>query len=323
MTMDDNNSVYVGGLPYDVTEEALRRVFSPYGTVHDIKIVNDQSVRGKCYGFVTFSNRRSADDAIQDMDGKIIGGRAVRVNEVTTRFGGRLSSGAQGRFQSQSPDGRSDFSWERDRYRERDRSQERGRDRYEHSRGFERRSDHGMVDRNGYKERGFEGEEGGDWRGDSGRGVNGNSDHEGRSQDTKREDSSMLDGGRGRDGKDHISNSNGDHSFQVKGDIEALIKTRDLLHDEVLVMEGRLRAKEDLCAELQQKFETLEELLNDEKKLTSQRRKELAKLHKSYSRVRECSDNLKDCKQELQSLVNSVAREGVVSADEGLENGYA
>ena len=99
MTMDDNNSVYVGGLPYDITEEALRRVFSPYGTVHDIKvnfisspsllllqvpkfrflicldeyvqIVNDQSVRGKCYGFVTFSNRRSADDAIQDMDGNV------------------------------------------------------------------------------------------------------------------------------------------------------------------------------------------------------------------------------------------------------------
>ena len=67
----------------------------------------------------------------------------------------------------------------------------------------------------------------------------------------------MVDGGHGRDGKDHISNSSGDHSFQVKmmfvrrvlmhsivqvktasclqvkGDIEALIKTRDLLHDEV------------------------------------------------------------------------------------------
>lgn len=112
----------------------------------------------------------------------------MRVNEVTTRFGGRLSSGAQGRFQPQSPDRRSDFSCERDRYRERDRSQERRRDHYEHSHGFERRSDHGMVDRNGYKERVFEGEEGGDWRGDSGRGVNGNSDHEGRSQDTKRED---------------------------------------------------------------------------------------------------------------------------------------
>ncbi|KAJ0238656.1 RNA-binding [Hirschfeldia incana] len=333
MTMDDNNSVYVGGLPYDVTEEALRRVFSPYGTVLNIKIVNDQSVRGKCYGFVTFSNRRSADDAIQDMDGKRIGGRVVRVNEVTTRFGGRLSSGAQGRFQPQSPDRRSDFSYDRDRFsdrsRERDRSQDRRRGHYtdkervyEHSHGFERRGDD-MLDRNGYKERVCGGGEGGDWRGDGDRGINGTSAHEGRSQETNREDSTMLDDGRGRDGKDHISNSSEDHSFQVKEELEALIKTRNVLHDEVEGMEERLRAKEDLCSELQKKFKRLGDLLNDEKKLTSQRRKELAKLHKSFSRVRECTDNLKDCEQELQSLVNSVAREGVAAADEGLENGYA
>ncbi|KAF8097850.1 hypothetical protein N665_0280s0049 [Sinapis alba] len=299
MTMDDNNSVYVGGLPYDITDEDLRRVFSPYGAVLNVKIVNDQSVRGKCYGFVTFSNRRSADDAIQGMDGKSIGGRVVRVNEVTTRFVGRLNNpGTHGRFQPQSPDRRSDSSYERDRYRERARSQDRRRDHYT-GHGFERRNHHEMVDRNGYKERVFEG---GDWRGDSGRRVNGiSAHHEGRSQETKREDSTMLDGGRGRDGKDHISNSSGDQSFQVKEELEALIKTRDVLHDEVLVMEERLRAKEDLCSDLQKNFKRLEDLLNDEKKLTSQRRKELAKLHKSFSRVRECTDNLKDCEQELQA----------------------
>ncbi|XP_048608062.1 glycine-rich RNA-binding protein RZ1B isoform X1 [Brassica napus] len=342
MTMEDANSVYVGGLPYDVTEEALRRVFSTYGTVVDIKIVNDRSVRGKCYGFVTFSNRRSADDAIQDMDGKIIGGRAVRVNEVTTRFGG------QGRFQPQSPsDGRSDFGYERDRFsdrsRERDRSQDRRR-AYERSHGFEGRNDHGMLDRDGYKERGFEE---GDWRGDRSFEDNGRGVHRASSdEETKREDSTMLDGGRGRDGKDHFSNSSGDRSFQVtimfvrklllhsivhvklasfiqvKEELEALIKTHDVLQDEVLVMEERLEVKEVLCSELEKKSKRLEDLLSNEKKLTSQRRKELAKLHKSYSKVRECGDNLKGCEQELQSLVNSAAREGVAGADEGLENGY-
>ncbi|KAF8094472.1 hypothetical protein N665_0362s0014 [Sinapis alba] len=319
MTVDDANSVYVGGLPYDITEEALHRVFATYGTIVNIKIVNDRSVRGKCYGFVTFSNRRSGDDAIQDMDGKSIGGRVVRVNEVTTRFGG------QGRFQPQSPDGRSDFGYERDRFgnrsRERDRSQDRRR-AYEHSHDFERRYNHGMLDRDGYKDRVFEE---GDWRGDrsyedNGRGVISRiSSHE----ETKREDiSTMLDGGRGRDGKDHFTNSSGDHSFHVKEELEALIKTRDVLQDEVLVMEERLEVKEVLCSELLKEFKRLEDLLNNENKLTSQRRKELAKLHKSYSKVRECTDNLKDCEQELQSLVNSAAREGVAGADEGLENGY-
>ncbi|CAH2072321.1 unnamed protein product [Thlaspi arvense] len=333
MTIDDNNSVYVGGLPYDIAEEDLRRVFSIYGTILNIKIVNDRSVRGKCYGFVTFSNRRSTDDAIHDMDGKSIGGRVVRVNEVTTRGGGRLNPG-QGRFQQHSPDRRSDYDRDRysDRSRERDRSQDRRRDHYiekesayEHSHGFERRNDHDVVDRNGYKERVFESGEG-DWRGDrsygdkTGRGSNGNSAHEGRSQERKRDDSIMPDGG-GR-GRDHLSNSSGDHSFQVKEELEALIKMREALHGEVLVMEDRLGEKEAVCSELQKKSKRLEELLINEKKLTSQRRKELAKLHKSFSKVRECTDNLKDSEQELQSLINSTAREGVAGADEELGNGY-
>ncbi|KAF3547215.1 hypothetical protein DY000_02000858 [Brassica cretica] len=67
----------------------------------------------------------------------------------------------------------------------------------------------------------------------------------------------------------------------------------------VLVMEERLEVKEVLCSELEKKSKRLEDLLSNEKKLTSQRRKELAK-----------------------SLVNSAAREGVAGADEGLENGY-
>ncbi|CAA7059080.1 unnamed protein product [Microthlaspi erraticum] len=342
MTMDDGNSVYVGGLPYDVTEEDLRRIFSIYGSVLTIKIVNDKSVRGKCYGFVTFSNRRSADDAIEDMDGKSVGGRVVRVNEVTTR-GGR-SNPTRERFQphgggggswERSPERRRECSYERDRYgersRERDRSQDRRKDHYvekerafERSNDFERRNDGDMVDRNGFKERVFEGDEG-EWRGDRSYGGNGGrinetSGHEGRSQEGKRDESNMIDGGRGRD---HFSNSSGDQHFQVKEELEALIKMREALQDEVLVMEDGLEEKEAVCSELQKKSKRLEDSLINEKKLTSQRRKELAKLHTSFLRVRECTDNLKDCEQELQALVNSAATEGVAVADEGLGNGYA
>ncbi|CAF2120449.1 unnamed protein product [Brassica napus] len=425
MTVDDANFISLTTSPRMISA-VVSLLTAPLSTLSwllcvsfDIlEIVNDQSVRGKCYGFVTFSNRRSAYDAIQEWM-ENIGGRVVRVNEVTTRFGGWLNTGGQGRFQPQSPDGRSDFGYKRDRFsdrsRERDRTslelnnlsvklhlQERA---YEHSHGLERRNDHDMLDRNGYKERVFQGVEDGDWRGySSNMRISGTSSHQGRNEETKREDReaesvgqkgsekgtaktskplvkgfvhdnddevmkitkvlknkrggdplfseihmsrldqamaeplprvkkmsgqvnvfreacTMPDGGRGRDGKDHFSNSSGDHSFQVKEELEALTKTRDVLHDEVLVMEERLEVKEDMCSELQKNFKRLEDLLNNEKKLTSQRRKELAKLHKSYSRVRECSDNLKGCEQELQSLVNSAAREGVAGADEGLENG--
>ena len=47
--------------------------------------VNDRDSGGKCYGFVTFTNPRAAINAINDMDGKAIGGRTVRVNEVKSR----------------------------------------------------------------------------------------------------------------------------------------------------------------------------------------------------------------------------------------------
>ncbi|KAL6560913.1 hypothetical protein OROHE_006090 [Orobanche hederae] len=87
MIFDDHSSIYVGGLPYDITEDSLRRVFCIYGAVLAVKIINDRSYGGKCYGFVTFANPRSAMQAINEMDGKTINGRVVKVNEVRSRGG--------------------------------------------------------------------------------------------------------------------------------------------------------------------------------------------------------------------------------------------
>ncbi|KAM7276186.1 hypothetical protein ACFE04_018052 [Oxalis oulophora] len=91
MTIDDDNSVYVGGFPYNATDDTLRRAFDTYGRILSVKIINDHLPRGKCYAFITFTNHHSAVDAIHHMNGQTIGGRVVRVNEVTTRAG-RLNS---------------------------------------------------------------------------------------------------------------------------------------------------------------------------------------------------------------------------------------
>ncbi|XP_073269153.1 uncharacterized protein [Primulina huaijiensis] len=87
MTIDDDSSIYVGGLPYDTDEEALRKAFYIFGAVLAVKIINDLSSGGKCFGFVTFANPRSATQAIKEMDGKTIDGRVVKVNDVRTRGG--------------------------------------------------------------------------------------------------------------------------------------------------------------------------------------------------------------------------------------------
>lgn len=147
MTIDDDNSVYVGGLPYDATEDSVRRVFDLYGQVVAVKIINDHEVGGKCYGFVTFTNPRSAVDAISDMDGRTIDGRVVKVNEVKTR--GMKSNFGRDTFQRNNERvmdlgrGRErGRNYDYDRERSRDRNNERSRDHdQERERGYDRARD--------------------------------------------------------------------------------------------------------------------------------------------------------------------------------------
>ncbi|KAL2929379.1 Zinc finger CCCH domain-containing protein 25 [Bienertia sinuspersici] len=141
MTIDDEKSIYVGGIPYDCTESQLRRSFDLYGSVVAVKIINDRGVGGKCYGFVTFKNPRSAMEAISEMDGRTIGGRVVRVNEVKTRGGGGNSShGREGLRHNQR-----EMAWNKGRSRDRESDYDKDRRRdhsREHDGGRGRRRSH-------------------------------------------------------------------------------------------------------------------------------------------------------------------------------------
>lgn len=78
--------IYVGNLPYDLDESALREVFTPYGTVDKIHIVFDKiSGRSKGFAFVSMPNGEEAQKAIESVDGTEIAGRAVKVNEARPR----------------------------------------------------------------------------------------------------------------------------------------------------------------------------------------------------------------------------------------------
>lgn len=86
--MEDVNSVYVGGLSYESSEDTLKKTFMEFGEVVSVKIVYDrESGESRGFGFVTFTNPRSATHAIRDMDGGQIEGRTVRVNEVRKNKG--------------------------------------------------------------------------------------------------------------------------------------------------------------------------------------------------------------------------------------------
>lgn len=87
--MDDVNSVYVGGLSYESTEDTVKKAFLEFGEVVSVKIVYDrESGESRGFGFVSFTNPRSATMAIRDMDGGQIEGRTIRVNEVRKNLKG-------------------------------------------------------------------------------------------------------------------------------------------------------------------------------------------------------------------------------------------
>jgi RNA recognition motif-containing protein len=95
------NRLYVGNLPFSVAPEALRQAFSASGEVTDVHIVNDrESGQSRGFGFVTMGSAAEATKAIAAMNGAMLDGRALRVNEAEERqSGGRggQSSGGGGR----------------------------------------------------------------------------------------------------------------------------------------------------------------------------------------------------------------------------------
>ncbi|ANE32882.1 RNA-binding region RNP-1 [Campylobacter hyointestinalis] len=79
-------NIYVGNLSYRMSEAELREAFSEFGEVTRAKIVKDKETnRSKGFGFVEMSTDAEAKKAIEAMNGKDIGGRALRVNEARPR----------------------------------------------------------------------------------------------------------------------------------------------------------------------------------------------------------------------------------------------
>ncbi len=98
--------LYVGGLPYETTDDELKDLFSEAGAVESAKIVTDKySGRSRGFGFVEMSNDDEAQKAIDSMNGKQVGERTITVNEAKPMgerreggFGGGRRGGSRGGF---------------------------------------------------------------------------------------------------------------------------------------------------------------------------------------------------------------------------------
>jgi RNA recognition motif-containing protein len=76
-------NIYVGNLPYSVTEDDLKEAFSAYGEVTSVSLVKDKfSGQSKGFGFVEMGDNSSADSAIKGLNGTTLKGRAIKVNQA-------------------------------------------------------------------------------------------------------------------------------------------------------------------------------------------------------------------------------------------------
>jgi RNA recognition motif-containing protein len=79
-------NIYVGNLSYGMSEAELRDAFAAFGDVSSVKILMDRETgRSRGFAFVEMPNQHEAQSAITQLNGKELGGRALRINEARPR----------------------------------------------------------------------------------------------------------------------------------------------------------------------------------------------------------------------------------------------
>lgn len=88
--------LYVGNLPFSVTEDEIRDLFAAHGTVHSVNLIADRDTgRPRGFGFVEM-DEEGASAAMAALDGTDFNGRNLRVNEAQERRNKRFNKN-QGR----------------------------------------------------------------------------------------------------------------------------------------------------------------------------------------------------------------------------------
>src|SRR4051794_14339000 len=94
--------LYVGNLAFQTTSEELQQLFAQAGTVESASVVEDRMTgRSRGFAFVEMATQDEANAAIEQFNGKELGGRALKVNEAKpreSRSGGGGGGGGRGGF---------------------------------------------------------------------------------------------------------------------------------------------------------------------------------------------------------------------------------
>lgn len=89
--------IYVGNLPYTISNDDLASAFADFGNVESAKIITDRDTgRSKGFGFVEMSSDDEAASAIEALNGKDFNGRNLTVNEAKPQAPRENSRGGHG-----------------------------------------------------------------------------------------------------------------------------------------------------------------------------------------------------------------------------------
>lgn len=94
------SKLFVGGLSWDTNDTSLKNFFAQAGTVVSATVISDKfSGRSKGFGFVEMSSEEEAKEAVAKLNGQVLDGRTIAVNEARPqepRSGGSFGGGGGG-----------------------------------------------------------------------------------------------------------------------------------------------------------------------------------------------------------------------------------
>jgi|TARA_Y100000310_G_scaffold286082_1_gene309970 RNA recognition motif-containing protein len=79
-------NIYVGNLSYETSETDVEELFKEFGAVSQVNVITDKYTgRSKGFGFVEMDVQAEAEEAIKKLNGSVVGGRDIKVNQARPR----------------------------------------------------------------------------------------------------------------------------------------------------------------------------------------------------------------------------------------------
>jgi len=76
-------NIYVSNLGFSVDRDELKKIFSPYGIVASVNVILDKlTSRSRGFAFVQMPDTQAAEKAMRELNGSIVDGRPIRLNEA-------------------------------------------------------------------------------------------------------------------------------------------------------------------------------------------------------------------------------------------------